>query len=81
MFKEDVIQKINKLGAAINTAKADKAKYEGAMEQIMNTLKQSYNFASVSDATEYITQLEDSISKKEKEVEEIYKHLTENYSW
>lgn len=81
MDNTEVIKRIGELGNAINQAKADKAKYEGAMGQILASLKQSMGLNSIEEAQAYALKLDAEIKAKEAKVTEIYTELNNNYSW
>jgi hypothetical protein len=81
MDNTEVVKRIGELGNAINQAKAAKAKYEGAMEQILASLKQSIGLNSIEEAQAYVLKLDVEIKAKEAKVQEIYTELNNNYSW
>ena len=76
-----MIQKVQQLGKQISESKSNKAKYEGAMEQIIASMKQSMSLNSVEEAQAQITKLALQIEAKEAEAGNIYTNLTTKYTW
>jgi hypothetical protein len=81
MIDQKVLESIQALGKVIESNKAEKAKYEGGMEQIMNSLKQFFSVDDIDKAKALLQELQAKSLEKEAQVMSIYKQLTESIVW
>lgn len=80
-MNEQMIKRVQDLGKILAQSKADKAKYEGAMGQILASLKQSNAIVSIDQAQGLVEDYAKKIEAKEAEATAIYNDLNTNYSW
>jgi hypothetical protein len=80
-MNDQMIKRVQDLGKALAQSKADAAKYEGAMEQILSSLKQSIGIDSIEKAQILVGDYAKKIEAKEAEAEAIYNDLNTNYLW
>jgi uncharacterized protein Yka (UPF0111/DUF47 family) len=80
-MNDQMIKRVQDLGKALAQSKADAAKYEGAMEQILASLKQSNAIDSIDQAQALVEDYAKKIEDKEAEADAIYNDLNTNYSW
>lgn len=78
---EQIIRDLKKLKEEIDTAKEDKAKAEGRLQNLMERLKTEFKLDSVEEAKEEMKRLNNEAEKLEEEVEEKYTKLKQTYEW
>ena len=74
-------EKLLKMKAEIDEAKARKNRIEGEMDGLRTQLKDKYGYDSIEAAEADLDDLEKSIETKEKELAQQMQKLEESYDW
>lgn len=75
------MNRLIKLKSSIDDAKIKKAKLEGKLGTLHDTLETQYGFTSVEEAEENVRATQDEISGLESELSDGMKALEEKYDW
>ena len=75
-----ILEDLEKLSKQIENSKLQKASLSGKLEEQMKTLKE-LGFRSIVEAKKALVTQQAELSKLEKQIEEKYSLLKENYEW
>ena len=74
-------EELAKLGKEIESAKKSIATLEGRKAEVMERLKTDYNVNTVSEAEQFLINVQEKIKKLGLEIEEDYKQLKDKFTW
>lgn len=77
----DILKELEELGEDIETAKREKAKEEGRLDEMKRSLKSEFKVDSLTDAEEELTRMENDLNDLDQEIQEDYSKLKANYDW
>ncbi len=77
----DILKELDKVGAEIEQATADKNRAKGAKENIVSTIKKSYGVEAAKEIEAKIGEMAEELETIGTKIETKFKDLQENYSW
>ena len=77
---EEILEEVKGIQEDINNAKQEKAKSEGILSEHLKTLK-SLGVKSVVDGNKKVVILKKENEKSEKDIQDKFSVLQENYEW
>ena len=75
------IDELKKLKEEIESAKAERSKAEGRVEQLFNTLKKEYGLKSLEEAAKHLRKLKSEIEGLQKKFDSKFTKLRKDYEW
>jgi len=78
---DEILSELEKLGTQIETAKSEKSKEEGRLEEMNKTLKAEFEVDSLPEADKLMTKMEKELKVLDEEIEKDYTELRSNYHW
>jgi chromosome segregation ATPase len=78
---KDIQSDLSRLKKGIDEAKNNVAKLEGREQELLSQLKTDFKLDSIEAATKEVAKMKISIDKKEKEIQEQYDKLKEEFDW
>ena len=77
----EILSELEELGTQIETAKSEKAKEEGRLEEMNKTLNTEFEVDSLTKADKLLTTMEKELKAFDEEIEKDYTKLRSNYHW
>ena len=77
----EILKELEELGDQIETAKSEKAKEEGRLDEMSKTLKTEFEVDSLGKAGNLLTKWEKELKDLDEEIQTDYTELKTNYTW
>ena len=77
----EILKELEELGEQIETAKSEKAKEEGRLDEMNKTLKSEFEVDSLGKANTLSTKMEGELKELDEEIQTDYTELKTNYTW
>ena len=77
----EILKELEELGDQIETAKSEKAKEEGRLDEMNKTLKSEFEVDSLGKADTLLTKMDKELKDLDEEIQKDYTELRTNYDW
>jgi hypothetical protein len=78
---DEIVRELENLGEHIETAKSEKAREEGRLQEMFRSLESEFKVKTLDKADMLLKDKEEELKDLDKEIQSDYKELRENYEW
>ncbi|KXH69828.1 MAG: hypothetical protein AM326_01775 [Candidatus Thorarchaeota archaeon SMTZ-45] len=78
---KDILKELDKIEQEIKSAKFDRSRAEGAIEQMMKGIEKTFGVTTKEQIKDKISELAEELDSVGTQIETKFEDLQENYSW